>query len=300
MLDRLTLTPHAGGPGIIVQGQSLAQLDALNKDDILGQLKETGFILFRGFGAHIEAFSTLVQRLSTRVTLDPARAFNGQGKVAQKVDAGTDAVGLHCENGNSPFQPHLCWFFCEKAATAGSQTTVCDGIEVWNALSEEARNAFYAQPVVYSRNVEETKWKVFAQHLIGHSKPLAQITLQDLLDQMDDPENTTIAANPDGSIHYAYRVGAVHTTQFSDRLAFANSILGPSYNYEKPRITFADGSPLPEALLREIAEVTEAKTQNIEWQAGDIALIDNTRTMHGRRAILDADRVIYNALSYVS
>lgn len=299
MLD-LTITPHAGGPGIIVHGQDATQLDALHKDDILGQLKETGFILFRGFGPDIEGFSRLVQRVSTRVTLDPARAFKGQGKVAQKVDAGTDAVGLHIENGNSPFQPHLCWFFCEKAATAGSQTTVCDGHEVWNALSENARNAFYTQPIIYSRNVDETKWKLFAHHLGGGRKPVEQITLKDLLDQMDDPRNTRITANADGSIHYAYRVGAVHTTLFSDKLAFANSILGPSYNYEKPRITFDDGTPLPDGLLREIAEVTEAKTQNIEWQAGDIALIDNTRTMHGRRAILDTDRAIYNALSYVS
>ena len=299
MFDQLTIEPHGTGPGIVIRGLSMATVDTLDKQSLLGQLAETGFILMRDFDADIEAFSRLVQKLSTRVTLDPARSFNGQGKVAQKVDAGTDAVGLHIENGNSPFQPHLCWFFCEKAATAGSQTTVCDGYAVWDALSEQARQAFAAQCIVYSRNVEEAKWKRFAQHLMGHSKALEDITLQDLIAQIEDPDHTSITANADGSVHYVYRVAAAHPTIFGQRLAFANSILGPSYNYEKPLITFEDGSALSPALLDEIAQVTEAHTRNIEWQAGDIALIDNTRVMHGRRAILDPDRVVYNALSYV-
>lgn len=45
--------------------------------------------------------------------------------------------------------------------------------------------------------------------------------------------------------------------------------------------------------------MTALVTENLDWQHGDAAVIDNTRVMHGRRAITDPDRTIYNALSYI-
>ncbi|MBV1774961.1 TauD/TfdA family dioxygenase [Burkholderiaceae bacterium DAT-1] len=294
-----SIEPYGSGNGIIIRAQTVLSPDTLDKDVLLKQLSETGFILFRGFDVNLDGFSRLVQKLSTRVTLDPARTFHGQGDVAQKVDAGVDPVGLHCENGNSPFMPHLCWFYCQQAAAHGSQTTVCDGYRAWDALSESTQQTFLAQDIVYTRHVEEDKWKRFVARMQHDSKPLDTITIDDLRQLANDPVNTTITQSEDGAIRYAFRVAAVHPTLFGSRLAFAHSILGPSYNYEKPVITFADGTPLSPALLREIDDACEQVTENIEWQQGDIVLIDNTRVMHGRRAIQDPERTIFNALSYI-
>ncbi len=282
---------------MLIHGDGRA-VDSLEKEEVLALLAKAGFIVFRGFSADLSSFSRFVQRLSVRVTLDPARQFHG-GKVAQKVDAGYDAIGLHCENGNNPFQPHLCWFFCEKAATEGSQTTVCDGNLVWDALSASTRERFLAQPIQYSRHVEAAKWKFFVFHSLQGRKPLEQIEYSDLAAIYEGHQGASAELKPDGAIHYTYQVPAAHPTQFSDRIAFANSMLGPSYNYEKPKITFADDSPIPEPILKEIAEVSERLTENIEWQNGEVVLIDNTRVMHGRRAIKDPQRTIYNALSFL-
>jgi len=282
---------------VLLQGDGRS-LDSVEKAELLAVLAQAGFLILRGFSADLGSFSTLVQRVSLRVSLDPARQFHG-GKVAQKVDAGYDAIGLHCENGNNPFLPHLCWFFCEKAAKEGSQTTVCDGFPVWDALAPATRERFLAQPIQYSRNVEAVKWKTFVFHSLQGRKPLEQIEYNDLAAIYEGRQGASAELKPDGSIHYVYQVPAAHPTQFSERLAFANSILGPSYNYEKPKITFADGTPFSEQLVAEISEVTERFTEDIEWQAGDVVLIDNTRVMHGRRAIKDPQRTIYNALSFL-
>ncbi len=77
--------------------------------------------------------------------------------------------------------------------------------------------------------------------------------------------------------------------------AFANTLLGPSYNYEKPRFYFADGSEIQAELLEELAERSERETSEIDWQDGDVVLIDNKRFMHGRREILVPleDRKLY-------
>lgn len=290
--------PFTAWFGTVVTATETQRLQDLDPRWIIRRLTETGVVLLRGFRSDLESFSSLVNAHSSRVTLDPARSFHG-GAVAQRVDAGTDALGLHIENGNSPFGPDLTWFFCERAATVGSQTTVCDGYQVWDSASESARAQFGDTDIVYSRRVEEDKWKSFVHHHLGGTKPLGEITVDDILAQANDRDSTTIVPNEDGSIIYSYRTRAAHSTLFGERLAWANSIFGPSYNYERPRITFADGSDLPAGLLAEMRALTSMLTKNIDWSDGDIALIDNTRVMHGRRAIEDPARTIYNAQSYL-
>ncbi|MFJ8577848.1 TauD/TfdA family dioxygenase [Micromonospora sp. NPDC093277] len=293
------MSRYGTGNGLLCTGPAIADLTDLDPLVTIRLLRESGFILFRGFRADLELFSALVHSISGRITLDPAREFHG-GDVAQKVDAGTAGVGLHIENGNSPFAPDLTWFFCEKAAAEGSETTVCDGYRVWDAFSEEVRAQFAAQDIAYSRRVEENRWKAFVQHQTGGEKPAEEITVDDMRALATGPGRTVIEPLDGGAIHYEFQVPAAHPTLFGSRLAFANSILGPSYNYEKPRITFADGTEFSAELAKEVEERTAALTENIEWQDGDVALIDNTRVMHGRRDILDPARTIYNAQSYLS
>jgi alpha-ketoglutarate-dependent taurine dioxygenase len=297
MTTAVKTTPYGTGSGLLVEpaeGGTLADIDPKILRDLLA---EAGFLLLRGFESDMDSFTGLVQSTSTSTTLDPARDFYSE--VAQKVDAGFDEVGLHTENGNSPFRSHLAWFFCEKAASSGSQTTVCDGYRVWDAFTPAVREAFAAQDIVYSRYVSEPQWRAMAHHLMGRSKPADEIKIDELLALAGGLPGTEILPQDDGGIRYSFRTPAADATVFGSRLSFANSILGPSFNYEKPKITFADGTELPEDLLAEVAATTARLTENLDWRDGDAAVIDNTRVMHGRRAITDPDRTIYNALSYI-
>ncbi len=292
----LTETRHGRGGGLLIESPGAA-LRALERDFLMSRLAHAGYLLLRGFRTDVDGFSALVRRMSARVTLDPARGFGGKDTVAQKVDAGFDAVGLHCENANSPFVPQLCWFHCEKAASAGSQTTVCDGYGVWDMLGATTRQAFLERDIVYSRRVEAVKWRTFAFHRLDGKKRIDEITLRDVIGDDPDLSRTRVTLEDDGAIRYAHRVAAAHPTLFGQRLAFANSILGPSFNYEKPTITFDDGEAIPPSIVAEIEWASAACTENIGWRDGDVLLIDNTRVMHGRRAIVDPLRTIYNALS---
>jgi alpha-ketoglutarate-dependent taurine dioxygenase len=296
----MSITITSYGSGLLVAGDAGTTLDTLTKPDVFRQLSQAGYVLFRNFNADMQAFSALVRKLSTRITLDPARSFGDASHVAQKVDAGHDAIGLHCENGNSPFAPELCWFYCAKAPSVRSQTTACDGVRVWNKLGNDTRRAFMEQDIVYSRTVEEAKWKRFVFHNLQEQKRLEDIGIDDVIALAGDAMHTRITPGANGSIHYAFRTAAAHSTMFGAQLAFANSILGPSYHYEAPVITFSDGTPLPVSTLAEIAEISESVTDEIDWHTGDVVLIDNTRVMHGRRLIEDPDREIYNALSYAN
>lgn len=292
---------HGSGAGTLVTAMGDQPLSTLERAWLLDELARSGYLLLRGFASSIEQFSGLVQSVCTRTTLDPAREFS-EGKTVQKVDLGTDAVGLHVEHGTNPLTPDLTLFMCESAARVGSQTTVCDGYRVWEQLAEETRQLFLDQDIVYSRNIGEGAWRALTSSLLNGAKPDNEITVDDLigLAKLFGEDKLQIRANDDGSIHYVYKVPAAHPTLLGDRLSFANSILGPSYHYEKPRIAFANDEEISQEVIAEIEKVTADLTEDLDWQDGDVAIVDNTRVMHGRRAIQDAGRrKIYVALGYV-
>lgn len=284
------------GGAAIVQREGKVALADFSVDEVMELCESAGVVLFRGFDTCIDQFSNFVEKNSSQVTLDPARNFHADN--AQKVDAGMDPVGLHCENGNAPKLPHFIWFYCKKAAMSGSQTTYCDGKVVWEKLSEHTRHVFSEHKIKYSRTVPELLWKSYLAHELPGISSAEEVDVSHLTKLSEQIPGQSFTLNDDMSVHYEFVVGAAHETIFSEELVFANSILGPSFNYEKPKITLEDGTDIPEDILEEIERVTSEQTQEIDWQDGDIVMIDNTRFMHGRRAIEDPVREIYAALSY--
>lgn len=61
---------------------------------------------------------------------------------------------------------------------------------------------------------------------------------------------------------------------------------------------FSDGSEMPSEIIEEIRRVGEQCMEDIGWQDQDVALIDNSRVMHGRRAFR-GDRVIYSRFGMI-
>lgn len=282
--------------------QSIAILDGfelrdVSTTDIYALLEKTGVVLIRNSIKTPQDFSSFVQKHSSKLSLDPARKMIGNA--AQLVDAGNQAVGLHCENGNSPFWPDLTWFYCSEAPTIGSQTTVCDGVKVLKDMSHNTRSIFENQDIRYSRRVEGSKWRRLVCHYNDSFNDPSKVSINDLLNIIAEDRGTHIEYNTsDDSIQYTYTVSAIQKSSFSSLPAFANSILGPSYNYETPVIDLANGQSIIESAIDEIKIVSQKHTIPIGWQDHDLVMIDNKRVMHGREEIIDTRRVIYNALSY--
>jgi len=54
-----------------------------------------------------------------------------------------------------------------------------------------------------------------------------------------------------------------------------------------------DGSVIPADILAEVRAVSDRLTRELPWRPGEVAMIDNTRLMHGRRPFIDTRREIY-------
>lgn len=281
----------------LITAGSDRSLSGLQRVDLLERLAQHGAVLLRGFETDLGKFSELVERVTPKTAIDPARDFFA--KNVQLVDSGTSEIGLHCENGTTPLVPNVVWFFCERAAEFGSQTTLCDGIEVWKSLSPEAQALLLTRPVRFSRNVKRDLWVKYVKHHFAHLAFSEEIS-QEMLDGVFGSIPGAVARiNADGSLFLSQAVYAAHPTFWSSEIAFANSIFTPSHNYEAPQISFDNDGPIPNWLLEECREKSSGLTTEIPWKAGDIILIDNTRVMHGRRQITDPNRKLFTALGFL-
>lgn len=250
--------------------------------EIKHTLLEQGWILLRHELYDVQRFSELMTALCQKLTYDPARENITQQ--SQKVDAGTQAVGLHIENGTTPLPPDIIAFFSEVSATQGSQTTVCDGHEVWKSLPEQLKQKF-AAPMTISRYLPKQIWQKYVATALNIAEA-DTVTWEDLNKFIQMIPGQAISPAHEGGVEYHLQMNMIRYDNLKGVPAFANTILGPSYNYQKPKFTFADGREISQELIAELAALCEQHTQEIDWQDGDVAIIDNKRLMHGRREIL--------------
>ena len=261
-----------------------------------GHLERDGWALLRGFEVDMADFSALTARLCRRITFDPARDYSEEN--TQKVDAGLGPIGLHIENGNTPVCPDIVAFYSPRAAFEGSQTTICDGRAVFE-LVDDARRTRWQRPMTVQRRLPELLWKRYLANEHPAINRPEDVTEQHILDFKAAIPNQDFSLNADGSLDYRLMVLPVRGSALSGGAGFANAVLGPSHNYEPPAYVFPDGEMVGRDEIEEIRSIAEACTHEINWQDGDIAVLDNTRVMHGRRAIVDPARQLFIGMGQV-
>ena len=286
---------------IILSTKNTALNDVKVISQIKQQLNDNGWVLLRGFDASLPKFSELLKQFCNDLTFDPAREF--ADKSSQKVNAGKEAVGLHIENGNTPFPPNLVAFYSAKSAKTGSQTTICDGVELFQNMPFELQQA-WQQTVTVSRRLPSHLWRQYVVNQHPEVNCVTKVTEKHLADFLAINKHQRGKINADDSLDYGLDIApclpinsAINKT---NKFAFANAILGPSYNYEKPTYTFANGQQVSEELIMKTTELAEKYTQQVQWQDGDIVIINNKRVLHGRREIFGdlEDRELFIGMGY--
>lgn len=277
----------------LITSRSAAPILSLRKAELMEVIEAAGVVLLRGFSVDVESFSAFVAHNSSRVTLDPHRRFHSAN--AQLVDAGNQGIEMHAENGNTPFRPDFIWFYCNRKASSGGQTTFCDGLRVWQGFSDSTRHLFSAKQVRYKRVYPGTMWRAYVAHLLKDGTAPSAITEAQVRKTLGAELGVEVKLRVDDSLDTCFTRPAYYLTLFGQRPAFTNSILGP---YGGQDVTFEGDERIPQAVLEEIRQTYQKFTQEIPWRDQDVAIIDNTRFLHGRRSFTDSQRQIFSALSF--
>jgi alpha-ketoglutarate-dependent taurine dioxygenase len=287
----LTL-PGADAPyaTLIATGEKLADID---EQIIVDLYKTCGAVLLRGFLVNMSEF----RRFTT--TYCPTSVFNESPDrevldarlSIQSVNGGRDAFPLHPELSREPWKPDACFFWCIAPPTHGGETTVCDGVEIVKALSPETRNTLLSRRLVYAQPATPE----VCEFWLGSSTP------DDATLRSPPPHCPYSFTRIDGRIVRMFSRPALHKPMFSDEPAFGNFLLFARYHNGRvgfPR--FDTGAVVPDEMLAEIRAAGDNLSAPIAWRPNDVIMIDNTRFMHGRNAILDVgERRIASYFGYL-
>lgn len=253
--------------------------------------RTAGVLLFRGFAVDPWLMKAFADRFSSRFNRDRLRPpVEGSKGLVQKVTEGMGYAQPHAEQANSPFRPDAIWFCCETPADRGGETLYWDGVRVWNELHPELRQLFSAKNLRFFQRYSVDRWKLF----LGDGS-----TLADARRELDAHVGVSYFIADDESIYVEYVCSAVVKSRYGAQLAFANSLLSEHENTLGDLMSFEDGTPIDATILGEIRRALDRVTEEIVWQPGDLAFIDNSRFMHGRNAFTDVRRQIFSCLSFL-
>lgn len=272
---------------------SVPALDSRQDDAaIWTALQSSGAVLLTGAASTPDAFEALTDRFAEgyRIHQDPSRARYNAADTTQGVAGGADAIALHAERAYLPGRPELLFFCCLTPSSSGGATTVCDGAALFDALATADAAALDGMSLVWHTNLPPRMW----QRMWSTEAPdEAGRLLTEAIAQRG--ESTRVRHWFDGETMFVeYQAAGIETGWIGRRKAFANYLLlqAQENEGEGPRARLADGRAIPEDLLRRVAAVADEQTIDIPWASGDVAVIDNTRCMHGRRAFAGGERRI--------
>lgn len=289
--------PFTQGFGTIIRGQEGDRLLDLDRDAVMAMFKASHFIFFQGFDVDTDTFTAFTGKLSQEFI-----SYAGGAYSREKIDGndtllsvtGNDLyrVPAHGEMYYVDTRPDLVWFYCANPAEDGGETTVHDAAQVYEELSEETKTLLHSQPLHYIRNYPHGFWQKIYQ-----TDDLA------VVEESCRESGLRLTVNSDQSITTEYVKSAFVKTDEGDRHCFLNNIL-PVTEIERLGLTYniirlEDGSSIPEPVIRDIETVTQRLAIPIPWQRGDIAMVDNSRILHGRRPFEDKNRKIYVRLAKI-
>ena len=292
-----------------IQQNALDPVTVLTERDpvtVRDALAEHGAVIIRA-GATLSDFEELSNQLitpmvhhSTSTTVE-RDVVNADGTTST-VNKGMDYIPLHREGSYAPGCPDLLMLYCVRPAVEGGQTTLCDGVELLDALPSKTQQFVKDAILRWSWSAPPERWMAA---LGADTKEAAVARLKVMSSRLPAWEKLEARFEGD-TLNGVFQTLCVIPTRWGRRLSFCNSLLIYHYRqatdfYPKHMYvpTMGDGAPFPADLLEEIFAIANDRTHSTHWQANDILVFDNSRYLHGRTGFTDTRRQIFVRMGHV-
>ena len=267
-----------------------------NADQVNAILSSTGAILFRGFGVSGAAeFHDLVGvaagNLMQYVEGASPRIAIGDGVYTSTEYSPDLTVALHNELSYSHRWPARVAFFCRTPAERGGQTPIADSRKVFERLVRDCSNGLPAS-VRYLRQMHDGKgfgvgWPtVFATHdRLDVEAYCRQGDIQ--FEWLEDGGLSTSQVRPAAILHPL--TGAkvwfnqAHQWHPSNSGAESEEVLRELFGDALPmNAVHGNGEEFGLAMLDTVRAAYRAEMVAFDWWPGDVMILDNMLTAHGR------------------
>ena len=285
--------------------QSLNDFFKENWTDVKKIFKDSGIVLFRNFNINNpELFHESVNFVHKKIK-NYTEASTPRTKVNKKVYTSTEYpkhkdIPLHNEMSYSKNFPKNLWFFCQLSAEKGGETTYANSQDVFNDINPGVVKEFKKKQIKYVRRygyvVDLSCEDVFGTK---EQKKINKICEEKQIEYKWEDENKLVTkeTNQVTLIHPLHKFEVWfnqahlfhHTNVEKKDREILQKIFGKGMY---PRdVVFGDNKEIPEKLFTNIREAYLKNEKKINWEPGDIALIDNLHIAHGRKSFLGERKV---------
>ena len=280
-------------------------LDGLGADRLTDMLVTQRALVFRGFGVTPESIEPVFDRLVPD-RLPYVHGNSPRTRVGRNVYTSTEypqqfTISMHNELSYAHRWPARLAFYCETAAQHGGATPVLDA-ELWHgSLDDEVRAAF-AGGIRYVQNLHDGHGfgKSWQDTFETDDREAVEEFLRDAEAEwvwsrdgirITQHRAATTKHPVTGATVWFNQADQWHPAGLGDKTSSdLYEILEPD---EFPQyVTFADGTPIPDAYIEQIQRRGLGNAVDVDWRPGDVLLIDNVLTAHGRRPFEGPRRVL--------
>ncbi len=283
---------------------NLADWSRNNSEFIEPQLLKHGAILFRGFDvtavSEFEEFAlSICPQLYNENGEHPRKAISGNVYTPTFYPA-DKSILWHNENTFNHNWPMKIWFCCLMPAREGGETPIVDSRLVYKRIDPKIRERF-ERGVMYVRNYGEglgLDWQtVFRTTDRSAVEEYCRKAFIDFEWKDNDGLRTScvrpgMTKHPKtGELSWFNQAQHWHTSCLDPELR--GSLLEMFREEDLPRTCYyGDGSPIEDSTMHEILEVYRQAEVSFRWQAGDILMLDNMLTAHGRNSFVGERRIL--------
>ena len=276
------------------------------RDQLRMKLLESGAILFRGFPTRsISEFAEFAAVFTGRPLLDYTAGASPRTKLGGGVYTSTEypnsfTLPMHNELSYTFSWPEYLFFMCLEAAPAGGETPLGDSRKILQKIDPGVVARFEANGIRYDRILEDELASQYSWQAAFETND------RSIVEQYCKAGDITLKWSHDGSVFLSEvrPATAAHPATgekvwFNQADGFHPSILDPdSYvSNSRPRLNafFGDGSEIDVEDLNHIREVIKNEAVLISWELGDVLIVENMLTCHGRMPYM-GDRKILLAM----
>jgi len=263
-------------------------------------------ILFRGFRvrdatdyqAFIEALGVKPMDYTYRST--PRTHVQGAVFTATEYPARIE-IPLHCENAYQRTWPMWLSFCCIKPASAGGQTPVADMRKVTAAIPPAILDRFARRRVKYIRHYHphvDLPWGTVFR--TTDREELATFCRENDIhhEWLDSDILRTehvcqgVADHPEtGETVFFNQAHLFHVSSLGEQVA--EDLIGVYGRDRLPRdARFGDGGNIGAEDLAAVRSAFASAAVDLQWQQGDVVVLDNMQVAHGRRAYVGERRLL--------
>jgi alpha-ketoglutarate-dependent taurine dioxygenase len=290
----------------VVDGVSLTCWSINNKRWIEEQLLKYGGIIFRNFDVNNNFdFEKFIKSISSKL-LDYAYGSTPRTLVTGKVYTSTEypaeqSIPLHNEMAYALSWPLKIWFFSAKVAEKGGETPIADSRKIFQLLDSRIKDKFIEKKVMYVRNyligidlawqdVFQTNNKTDVENYCRQAGIEFEWKSEDHLRTTQVCQAVVIHPQTKESVWFN-QAHLFHISSLQPQVR--ESLLSAISAEDLPRNAFyGDGSPIESSVIEEINQTYQQETIIFPWQEGDILMLDNMLTAHGRKPFSGTRKVL--------